>query len=78
MMQTEDYLKLILEGNGIFYIPEDKSEKLELDSIEFVSIICDIEETFRISIPTERILSLKDVTIQSLADLIREQLNQKK
>lgn len=42
----------IMEQNGIFYDEEDDST-FEMDSLTFMSIIIDIEETFEIKIPEE-------------------------
>lgn len=44
----------IMEQNGIFYDEEDEEDStFEMDSLTFMSIIIDIEETFEIKIPEE-------------------------
>ena len=44
-------LKQVFNDTGIFF--DDEEEDLELDSLHFISILCEIENAFDIEIPYE-------------------------
>lgn len=61
-------VKRIFEQNGIFVYEEEGIEKLELDSLQFVSSIADLETQFSIQIPDEL---LNDENLNSMQDFCK-------
>lgn len=70
MLELEK-LKEILRDNGVIFLNEGDDSDLELDSIQFVSVIVEIEETFHITIPDE-MLSEAPKTLKEFSDLINK------
>lgn len=54
-MNTEIRMLLmdVFKQNGYSIADENDSAQLELDSLQFISILCDVENEFGISIPDE-------------------------
>ncbi len=61
-------VKKIFEQNGVFIYEEEGIEKLELDSLQFVSSIADLETQFNILIPDEL---LNDENLNSMQDFCK-------
>ena len=61
-------VKRIFEQNGILVYEEEGIEKLELDSLQFVSSIADLETQFSIQIPDEL---LNDENLNSMQDFCK-------
>ncbi len=51
----KESINRLLEDNGILFFPEAPDAPLEMDSLTFISLIVDIENTYDISIPPEEI-----------------------
>lgn len=51
--KVDERLKKIFGENGYSVNCGEENEQLELDSLQFISIICDIENEFSISVPDE-------------------------
>ncbi len=61
-------VKKIFEQNGVLIYEEEGIEKLELDSLQFVSSIADLETQFNILIPDEL---LNDENLNSMQDFCK-------
>lgn len=61
-------VRKIFEQNGILVYEEEGIEKLELDSLQFVSSIADLETQFNIQIPDEL---LNDENLNSMQDFCK-------
>lgn len=61
-------VRKIFEQNGILIYEEEGIEKLELDSLQFVSSIADLETQFNIQIPDEL---LNDENLNSMQDFCK-------
>ena len=61
-------IKKIFEQNGVLIYEEEGIEKLELDSLQFVSSIADLETQFNILIPDEL---LNDENLNSMQDFCK-------
>lgn len=69
--KIQEKLMNIFKENGYLVDAENEYDQLELDSLQFISILCDIENDFDISIP-EEYLSGKDLnTFSDFLELIR-------
>lgn len=51
--KVDERLKEIFEENGYLINYGEENEQLELDSLQFISIICDIENELSVSVPDE-------------------------
>lgn len=51
--KTDEQLKQIFRENGYPINKGEEMEQLELDSLQFISIICDIENEFSVAVPDE-------------------------
>lgn len=49
----EKKLREIFADNGYFVYEGEEETQLQLDSLQFISIICDIENEFDLSVPEE-------------------------
>ena len=52
-MDIKENAKKLFYENGIYVDLDDKEEKLELDSLSFISLIISIEEIYSIEVPIE-------------------------
>lgn len=66
-------IKEILYNNGISMI--NSEEKFLLDSISYVSVIVDIETTFKICVPPEKIVPKSDINLGFFVNMVAEILN---
>ena len=66
--KIQEKLMNIFKENGYLVDAENEYDQLELDSLQFISILCDIENDFDISIP-EEYLSGKD--LNTFSDFLR-------
>lgn len=62
-------VKKVFEQNGVLVYEEDRVQKLEIDSIQFVSTIADLEIEFDIRIPDE---VLNDENLNSMYYFCKE------
>ena len=73
--QLQNKITKILEENGI-YVSDDWDEKLEFDSITFISTIVCLEEEFNIEIPDDFLLFENFKTfrlyIENIAQILSE------
>lgn len=76
-MNTEQKLLDLFEKKGIFLSESEKDDELELDSIQFISMIIDIEETFSIRIDENDMLFEKFNTFNNYLRNIEFYLSQK-
>lgn len=58
--EQDGKLRTIFAQNGYQVNSGDEDERLELDSLQFISIICDIENVFEITMP-DHYLSGEDI-----------------
>lgn len=65
----------IFEEAGVYFASDKLDEKLELDSLHYVSIICDIEDHFDIEIPDEYLTTNPLLTLNDFLQLIDKQKN---
>lgn len=65
-MDIEKTVEAVLLEEGVFIDPERLDEDLELDSIQFVSMIIGLEEQLSISIPDD---NLDPTVIKSYVDV---------
>ena len=56
-LDIQEKLKMIFAGNGYIVYDDEVNEKLEVDSLQFLSILCDIESQFDIAIPDEFLIN---------------------
>jgi acyl carrier protein len=52
--------------------PESDLESLALDSLDYVQIQVEIQKTYRVQVPTERIVSGEITTLGQMAEMICE------
>ncbi len=69
-MKIENQIRKILDENGI-YVSENQDEKLELDSITFISIIVCIENELGIEIPDDYLSMEKFMTFNNYIDNVK-------
>ena len=56
-MNVEEKLINLFEDKGIYLSEQEKNDPLELDSIQFISIIVDIEQVYCIKIDDDYLMS---------------------
>ena len=71
-MNRIDKLKKIFKENGVDFINDEHIDLLEIDSIQFVSIIVDIETEFDIEIPEEYLNGTKLKTFDDFVLLVEK------
>lgn len=71
-MNADIKIKLakIFEQNGYSIFEGSETEQLELDSLQFISILCDIENEFYISIPDNYLSGEGLSTFQDFFELV--------
>ncbi len=74
--RTSEKLKMIFENSGIEISEDNLCDNLELDSLQSISVICEIEDVFKISLPDElfqqdALLSFNDY-LNAVNDLINQ------
>lgn len=74
-MDFEKRLFDIFEQKGIFLSSDEKNDELELDSIQFISIIVDIENVFNLSFPDNVFISNNLKTFNQFIEEIQHLLN---
>ena len=52
-IESKVKLMKLFEQNGYLISEDSETEQLELDSLQFISILCDVENEFEISIPDD-------------------------
>lgn len=55
-MNIVERTKTIFDSNGYTIDPGMETDQLQLDSIQFISIMCDIENEFSIMIPEDYLI----------------------
>lgn len=71
-MDVKKALINIFEENGIFLNEDDCDTELQLDSIQFVNLIVQIEETFTITVNEEYMLQERLPTFHAVLDMVEE------
>ena len=69
-MDLEKSLVNIFEQKGIFLSVDEKDDELDMDSIQFISIIVEIESVFEISIEDDDLLQSKFKTFRDFYEMI--------
>ncbi|WP_068785886.1 acyl carrier protein [Paenibacillus phocaensis] len=69
--KIEDIIIKILSDNGINIFESEMDEKLIIDSIQFVSIVVSLEESFNITIPGEYLSFERLQTVADFEEVIR-------
>ncbi len=69
-MDIENKIRKILDENGI-YIADNLDEKLDLDSITFISVIVCLENEFEVDIPDDYLSMDKFMTFKNYVDNIK-------
>ncbi len=64
----ENRMKDIIERNGLFI--SDDTEELEFDSIQFITIVIDIEEEFHIEFTEDNLRIDKTLTLGDFCDVV--------
>lgn len=72
MMDIETKLINIFEDTGIIIDKDSKKENLNLDSLHYISIICEIENEFDIEIPDEMLSNNPLETFSDFENMIEE------
>ena len=68
----EQRLRVIFERNGYPIIEGEENVQLRLDSLQFISIMCDVENEFEVAVPDE-LLTGKDLdTFNDILEAVRE------
>ena len=70
----ESRLINIMKNNGVEFYDNSLNEKLTMDSIEFVSMIVEIENEFNIEVPDEYLLIEKLNTFTQICDMIESNM----
>lgn len=65
-LDIKKQVQTVLNNTGIFFITEE--EDLNLDSLHFISLLCELEEAFGIEIPADIMTSN---TLHTFGDLCR-------
>ena len=68
-------VKNVMEKNGVFVSEEDMNEELILDSLQFVSIIVELEMKFEIEIDDAFLLKNKCSSLNDFVVIIKEILD---
>lgn len=66
----EEKVRELFVAEGIIVATDDINERLEIDSLRFVSIIVQIEETFDVVIPDEYLSSSVFSTLSDYVKLV--------
>jgi acyl carrier protein len=66
----------VLNNNGIFFDEDSLDQPLEMDSLTFVTLIVDIENSFGIIYPQEYMVYDKALTLLQLEEVIKSLLIQ--
>ncbi len=75
-MYNREILYDVLNNNGIFFDEGKPDQPLEMDSLTFVTLIVDIENSYGITYPQEHIVYDKDLTLIQLEEVIQSLLIQ--
>ena len=67
----------IFKNNGIFVNEDDLDEALEMDSITYITLVVDIENTFNIEIPDDQLVYNNNFTFKSIDENILADFSQK-
>ena len=70
----DNVLKTIFEDNGVIIITGEEDLELEIDSIQFLSVIVDIEETFKIEIPDDLLIADQLLSFNDFYSLVQDLL----
>ena len=74
-MNIRDELKNIFEQKGVYISYDANDEELLLDSLQFISIIVDVEKTFNVEIDDSYFVQNKLHTFNSFVTLVSKLLN---
>ena len=70
-------LKTVFSDNGYVIYDEAVEDQLEIDSLQFLSIMCDIESQFDIEIPDEKVMISQLGTLDQIINVVRDGLKLK-
>ncbi len=70
LVYKREILYEVLNNNGIFFDEDGLDQPLEMDSLTFVTLIVDIENTFGIIYPQEYMVYDKALTLLRLEEVI--------
>ncbi len=70
LVYKREVLYEVLNNNGIFFDEDGLDQPLEMDSLTFVTLIVDIENTFGIIYPQEYMVYDKALTLLRLEEVI--------
>lgn len=73
---NREILYEVLNNNGIFFDEDSLNQPLEMDSLTFVTLIVDIENSFGIVYPQEYMVYDKALTLFWLEEVIKSLLIQ--
>lgn len=73
---SREILFSLLNNNGIFFDEENLDQHLEMDSMTFVTLIVDIENSFGITYPDELMYYDENLTLLRLEEVIQSLLIQ--
>ncbi|WFR55793.1 hypothetical protein QA584_19540 [Anaerocolumna sp. AGMB13025] len=76
LVYNREVLYEVLNNNGIFFDEGSLDQPLEMDSLTFVTLIVDIENTFGIIYPQEYMVYDKALTLLRLEEVISSLLIQ--
>lgn len=76
LVYSRNTLYEVLNNNGIFFDEDSLDQSLEMDSLTFVTLIVDIENSFGIIYPQEYMVYDKALTLIRLEEVIRSLLIQ--
>ena len=68
-------LRIIFSDNGYPIYDETVDDQLEIDSLQFLSVMCDIESRFDIEIPDEFLIADNLGAYNDVAKMIESVLN---
>lgn len=67
-MDIKKQIQTTFNNTGVFFV--DEEEDLNLDSLHFISILCELEETFGIEIPADIMTSDNLHTFGDFCDMV--------
>lgn len=76
MVDVEKSLLGIFEEKGIFLSENEKDDELEMDSLQFISIVVDMENVFSIIVDDEDLMADKFKTFNSFLKYVEVRIAQ--
>ena len=74
--ELKEKIKGILEECGIELLDYEEDEELGIDSMQYVSLIIQLEDYFNIIIDDEYIIE-KDITLREIIEMVRKYVDNK-